>query len=154
MDIFTVVSIWKPDGIHPKWSTIQITPCEHSTRLLEYFVFILRYQIILLKIHQQDKSNIYKRQDLTEDDKSCYKQIILPSSSKSPQQLLLTLYNSFGISHQSNQWLFLWLWELSYAEASKTWQLKSYGSNNSWLWPSWRQRISWEPPLSAPPKTY
>ena len=57
-----------------------------------------------------------QRQDLTEDDR----QIILPSSSKSPQRLLLTRYNSSGISHQNNQELFLQLWELNYAKASKT----------------------------------
>ena len=60
---------------------------------------------MLLKKHQQDKSYI-EHQNLTGDYKNCYKQFTLLSSSEFPQQSLLILYNSPGISHQNN-------WELS-----------------------------------------
>ena len=62
-----------------------------------------------------------------QDHKSYYKQITMPSSSRSPQQSPLSIYNSPGKILQSNQWLFPWLWGLSYAEASKTLQSQAYG---------------------------
>ena len=83
-----------------------ITSCEYSTRLVDYFILILRYQIMLLKTHQQDTS-YEQRQELTEDYKSCYKKSTLPCSSEFPPQSLLIPYNTLGISHQSNWKLFL-----------------------------------------------
>ena len=63
-------------------------------------------------------------------------------------------YNSPGIPLQSNQWLFLWLLELDYAEASKTLQSQAYEEGNSWRMPSWNRKSFWELPLSARPEIY
>ena len=65
---------------------------------------LLAPQTFPLKTHQHD-TNYGQRQEPNEDYRSCYKQSTPPCSSGFHPQSLLILYNTFGISHQSN-------WEL------------------------------------------